>query len=92
MKINYWHYWFEKYKLSESNKRIRQKKPRIRLDLKTLLTCYSDYNNPSFKKIFHQTGDNDELLILDKVKEAFIFLKTKNEEILKLIKNIDLSI
>lgn len=92
MKINYWHYWFEKYRVSENNKREQQKEPRIRLDLKAFLSCYSDYENPKFKKLFHQNSDDKELLVLDKVKGAFIFLKTKNEEILKLIKNIDLSI
>ena len=92
MKINYWHYWFEAFTLRADGKKRRVKEPRYKYDLNGLLSQFSAFDNANFKRNFHQKGDPSEFLMLKEISDAFIFLKTKNAEILKLIKTDDLSI
>ncbi len=96
MKINYWHYWFEKYEIDENGRRFLNGNKRYYINLPKLLKNFSDFRNISFKKQFREDDETDDMLILSQgissIENTFMFLKTRYSEIYKTIKDTDLSV
>lgn len=96
MKINYWHYWFEKYETDENGKRYLNESKRYNVNLPKLLNNFSEFDNIPFKKKFRESKNSDDMLVLSRrsnaYDSAFMLLRTKYSEIYKTIKDNDLSV
>ncbi|MBR6388993.1 MAG: hypothetical protein IKS15_02600 [Opitutales bacterium] len=93
MKINYWHYWFEKYEIDSKGKKFLNPQNRYTFDLPSLLVNFSKIEDINFKRSIRENEKDDNILVLSHHNgNAFIFLKTKYSEIYKTIKEKDLTI
>lgn len=96
MKINYWHYWFEKYETDSNGKMYLNENKRYTFDFPKLLDNFSEFDNIAFKKRFKENKKSGDMLVLARGNKeydsTFMFLRTKYAEIYKTIKENDLSV
>ena len=57
MKINYWHYWFEKCERTSSGKIIQNPSRRYHFNFPALLDNYSAFDNIEFKRRIKRNKD-----------------------------------
>lgn len=80
MKLSYFGYHFERH----------QEQDRFLADIRPILRAFSDFENPEYKNRFTHEGEN--LYLFRRLGDLYMFLITRDREIIKGIRNDDLTV